>query len=126
MAETYLNAMGGDRFEATSAGLEPTSVNPLVVEVMREDGFDISGNRTRSVFDLYRAGRMFDVVITVCKSGMEPGCPVFPGIVKRLHWDFDDPAALGGSREERLAGTRRIRDAIKARLREWVSGDGAA
>jgi len=120
MAEAFLNAMGGHLFEATSAGLEPTTVNPLVVEVMREAGYDFSRNQTRSVFKFYQEGRLFDIVITVCKESVEAQCPIFPGITQRLYWGFDDPAVLEGEHEEKLEGTRRIRDEIKARVKSWI------
>lgn len=122
MAEAYLKHFAGDRVAVASAGLEPAAgVNPLVVEVMREEGFDLAGNRPQSVFELYRQGRLFDHVITVCHDA-EPQCPVFPGITQRWHMPFPDPAAAAGSREEKLQQVRAIRDSIKA----WLlnPGDG--
>ncbi|HEU6437150.1 MAG TPA: arsenate reductase ArsC [Nitratidesulfovibrio sp.] len=120
MAEAFLRKHGGDAFLAESAGLEPGPLNPLVVQAMREVGIDISDARARSVFDLFRQGRMYDHVVTVCAEG-ESQCPLFPGAVRRHHWPFDDPAALVGGEDERLASTRRIRDAIEARVREFVA-----
>ena len=121
MAEAFLKNMAGDRFEVESAGLEPTRINPLVVEAMKEEGFDLSANTTQSVFDLYKDGRLFDYVITVCDESNEAKCPVFPGISHRLHLAFEDPAALNGSEGERLAGIRRIRDEIKISLEQWLA-----
>src|SRR6266496_1921852 len=66
MAEAYLNHFGEGRFEAESAGLEPGTLNPLVVHVMREDGIDISRNETKGVFDMIKQGKLFEYVITVC------------------------------------------------------------
>ena len=66
IAEAYLNKMAGDRFIAESAGIEPGTLNPLVVKSMLQEGLDISGNKTKSVFDFYKQGRIFDYVITVC------------------------------------------------------------
>ena len=120
MAEAYLRRMAGDRLEVTSAGFKPAPLNPLAVEVMAEEGLDISGNRPQSVFDLYRDGRLFDYVITVCQDAREKQCPVFPGITKRLHWPFPDPSALTGSHQEKLAAAREIRDRIKTMVRQWV------
>jgi arsenate reductase len=120
MAEAFLNRLGEERFEATSAGLEPTTINPLVVEAMQEIGYDLSNQKTKGVFSLYREGRLFDYVITVCKESVESKCPIFPGIVKRLQWEFDDPAQIEGTMEERLAGVRRIRDQIKAKVEDWL------
>lgn len=126
MAETFLNEICGDRFEARSAGLEPGKLNPLAVEAMREVGIDISQKQTRSVSDVLEAGGLFDYVITVCDESSAEHCPVFPGDAKRLHWSFADPSTLIGSHDERLAGTRRIRDQIRARIEMWcneVSGE---
>ncbi len=119
MAEAFLNAMCGDAFEAESAGLTPGTLNPLAVEVMREVGIDLAGKPTRSVFDLFRQSRLYAYVITVCDAEAAERCPVFPGVCKRLHWSFPDPAALEGTHEEKLAATRRIRDQIKAQLEAW-------
>jgi len=121
MAEAFLNNLAGDRFEALSAGLEPGTLNPLVVEVMKEAGFDISQNRTKSVFDLFKKGELFSYVITVCDEAAAQRCPVFPGLVMaRTHWSFADPSAFTGTCEERLARTRQVRNAIKAKMEEWL------
>jgi arsenate reductase len=121
MAEAYLNYFGEGRFEAESAGLEPGTLNPRVVQVMKEAGLDISRNRTKSVFDLFKQGRKFEYVVTVCDKEAAEKCPVFPGIAQALHWSFPDPSALTGSEEEKLKRTREIRDAIKAQVRTWVA-----
>ncbi len=118
MAEAYLRQMAGDRLEVASAGLEPAPLNPLVVEIMMEEGLDLSRKQPQGVFALYREGQLFDYVVTVCETARESQCPVFPGITKRLHLPFPDPALLEGSHEERLAGARAIRDQIKAAVRE--------
>ncbi len=120
MAEAFLNDLGKDVFDAYSAGLEPTSVHPLVLEAMKELGYDLSEYRAKSAFQFFKEGRLFNYVITVCRESIESRCPVFPGITHRLHWGFDDPAALSGSYEERLEGTRKIRDAIKSRIEAWI------
>jgi len=121
MAEAFLTELGGDRFEAQSAGLEPGALLPEAVEVMRESGIDISGRQTKSVFDFVRRGELFSFVITVCDADTAERCPVFPTIARRLHWSFPDPALISGSREERLAGTRKIRDSIKAAVQEFIA-----
>ena len=116
IAEAYVNKHYGDFIHAESAGLEPTaSVEPLVDQVMKEEGFDLSKKKPQSVFDLYKHGRLFDHVITVCNES-EAQCPIFPGITKRLHWPFSDPAEVQGSDTEKLDAVRRIRDEIK----EWI------
>jgi len=119
MAEAFLNEICGDYFEAHSAGLEPGTLNPLAVEAMREIGMDISQNQTQSVFDVFKSGELFAYVITVCDESSAECCPIFPGVTKRLHWSFPDPAALAGTRDERLAGTRKIRDQIRAHIEMW-------
>ena len=119
MAEAFLNDLCGDQFEAHSAGLEPGKLNSLAVEAMREIRIDISQKQIRSVFDVFKSGDLFPYVITVCDEISAERCPIFPGVTKRLHWSFPDPAALTGTREERLAGTRKIRDQIRARIEIW-------
>ena len=119
MAEGLLRARAGNRFEVYSAGTHPTRVREEAVEVMRESGVDISAHRSKSVEEFER--REFDYVITVCDNARE-SCPVFPGKTVRIHWSFDDPAAAEGSRDERMAVFRRVRDEIDARLREWSDG----
>lgn len=116
IAEAYLRKFGGDKFHVESAGFEPAEkVNPLVVEVMREEGIDLTSKKPQSVFGLYKQGRLFDHVITVC-SDSEGECPIFPGITRRWHIPFPDPAAADGKHEEKLAKVREIRDAIKAMI----------
>ncbi len=121
MAETFLNALGEEKYVAESAGLEPRELNPIVVEVMKEVGFDISSKKTQSAFDCFKAGKRYNYVITVYDETNAERCPTFPGLVKRLHWGFPDPSRLPGSLEEKLEGTRIIRDKIRARIEEWLS-----
>jgi arsenate reductase (thioredoxin) len=122
MAEAFLNDICGDHFEAHSAGLEPGKLNPLAVEAMREISIDISQKQTQSVFDIFKSGPAaagFAYVITVCDESSAERCPIFSGVTKQLHWSFPDPAALSGRHKQRLAGTRRIRDQIRARIQMW-------
>lgn len=121
MAEAYLKAFGGDEFLAESAGFEPTALDPLVVEVMKEEGIDLSGKGTQSVFDLYKRGSIYAYVITVCDESVDSKCPVFPGMTHRLHLPFPDPAKVEGSHEEKLAQVREIRDRIKGVVFEFLS-----
>ena len=121
IAEAFLNNLAGDRFEAVSAGLEPGKLNPLVVEVMKETGIDISQNQTKSVFDLYKKGELFSYVVTVCDAARAQRCPVFPGLLtQQIHWGFTDPSTFTGTSGEKLAQTRKLRDAIKAKIEEWL------
>lgn len=122
MAEMFLNSLGGELFEAQSAGFEPGNMNPLVVEVMREIGYDLSNNETNSVFDFFKEGRRYNYVITVCDEGAAQRCPLFPGITQRINWSFEDPSSFEGTYEEKLAKTRVVRDAVKAKVEEFLSG----
>lgn len=125
MAEALLRHVSSGVVWAESAGLEPGAQNPLAVEVMREIGIDIRGRETKSVFQLYQAGRLFDYVITVCDEASAQRCPVFPGITKRLHWSFEDPASFTGSWPQRLEQTRRVRDEIQAKVEALCAEIGA-
>ena len=121
MAEAFLNEICGGEFEAHSAGLEPGLLNPIVVEAMQEIGIDISGKQTKAVFDVYKSGKKFAYVVTVCDETSAERCPTFPGITTRLHWSFPDPSAIQGTHEEKLAQTREIRDSIKAKIESWCA-----
>ena len=115
MAEGLLRHDAGDRFDVFSAGTKPTQVRPEAITVMQELGIDISGHRSKSVDEF--AGQGFDYVVTVCDNA-KASCPVFPARTKQIHWSLDDPAAVEGSREQRLAAFRRIRGELRQRLRE--------
>ena len=116
MAEAFLREMGGEYFSVESAGLEAGVLHPLVVEAMQEVDIDISQQQTDLVDDLIRQGRRFDYVITVCDAANGQRCPVFPGQAERLHWSFDDPAALSGCDEEKREKIRRIREQIRQKI----------
>ena len=119
MAEAWMNHICGDQFEAQSAGLEPGTLNPLVVEAMSEIGIDISRKRTRRVFDVWKSGPVFAYVVTVCEESSAEKCPIFPGPTRRLHWSFPDPSRLTGTQAEKLAAVREIRDEIRAQIEAW-------
>ena len=121
MAEAWLNHLCGESFEANSAGLEPGTLNPLAVKVMQEVGIDISTKTTQSVFDVFKSGRLFTYVITVCDETSAEKCPIFPGPTKRLHWSFPDPAQVNGTAEEKLEQVRQIRDQIRSRIEDWCA-----
>jgi arsenate reductase len=122
MAEAFLNRLGGELFEAKSAGFEPGRMNPLVVEAMGEIGYDLSANETNSVFEFFKEGKRFNYVITVCDEGAAQRCPIFPGVTHRIHWSFEDPSSFEGSHEEKLAKTRIVRDTIAAQVQEFLDG----
>jgi arsenate reductase len=118
MAEGLLRDYAGDRFEVYSAGIEPKGVNPYALRVMDEIGIDIHDQQSKSV-STYLGRTIFSYVITVC-SNAEANCPIFPGYTIRMHWPFDDPAAVTGSDDEKLAKFRQVRDQISDRVREWL------
>ena len=120
MAEAFLKHMAGDRFEVESAGIEPGKLNPIVVEVMKEAGINISGNKTQSVQSLLDAGKSFDYVFTVCDETQAERCPLFPGSGKRIHIGFPDPSSFKGNHDEKLQQTREVREMIKEKIREWI------
>jgi len=121
MAEAFLKKLAGDRFVAESAGLEPGRLNPFVVRAMAEAGIDISGNPTKSVFDLFKAGKVYQAVITVCSKEAAERCPVFPGLSKRHHWPFADPSTFTGSDEEIMDQVRAVRDEIEAAVKTFIA-----
>jgi len=116
MAEGLLRHDSGDRFEVESAGTKPSRVRLEAIQVMREIGIDISGHRSKSVGEF--AGETFDYVLTVCDHAKE-SCPIYPGHSNRLHRNFQDPAAVEGSEEQRLAAFRKVRDEIQMYLRSF-------
>jgi arsenate reductase len=117
MAEGFLRAMGGGHLEVESAGTEATRVHPLAIRVMDEVGIDLRAHTSKTL-DRF-LDEQWDYVITVCHSANER-CPLFSGAASRLHWSFDDPSAVTGAEDERLAGFRRVRDQIRDRLRQWL------
>jgi len=113
MAEGYLRARYGDRFEAFSAGTVATEVHPLAVRVMAELGIDISGHRSKDLGVFI--GEEMDVVVTVCDAAAAT-CPMFPGAKRTIHASFPDPSGATGTEEERLAVFRAVRDEIAS----WI------
>ena len=120
MAEAYLKIFGGDDFIADSAGLEPGKLNPIAIEVMKEDGIDISMNPTNGVFDYCKQGKIFQYVVTVCDKEASDRCPIFPGMNAKINWSFADPSKFIGTHEEKLAQTRKVRDQIKQAVLEFI------
>jgi arsenate reductase (thioredoxin) len=121
MAEGMVRAWGGDRFEAFSAGTEATGVRPEATAVMREIGIDISGHRSKTILPFL--GEAFSWVITVCDAAKE-ACPAVPGAEQQAHWSIDDPSAVEGSEEERLAAFRAARDVIRDRVHIFMLAVG--
>jgi arsenate reductase (thioredoxin) len=121
MAEALLRHLAGVRFTVESAGFEPRPVLAEAVQAMKQLGLDISDAQTKAVFDLYRAGRIFDYVISVCDEATAERCPIFPGVCKRLHWTFADPSNVDGTPAERLEFAVEVRDRIKSRIESWLA-----
>ncbi|MBN1507917.1 MAG: arsenate reductase ArsC [Sedimentisphaerales bacterium] len=119
MAEAFLRKYAGDEFNAYSAGLEPTEIDPMTREVMQEIGIDIEGQYAKGV-ETYLGKLLLSYLIIVCETA-NSRCPhSWPGIQERLFWPFDDPAAVQGSHEERLEQFRRVRDQMDQRIRSWL------
>ena len=116
MAEGILRDYVGEKIEVFSAGVNPSSLRPEAIQVMKEIGIDISGQRAKSVTEF--TGQQFEYLITVCDNAKEV-CPVFPGRARQIHHNFEDPPPISiGSEEERLAIFRRVRDEIRAWIRD--------
>ena len=120
IAEAFLNRLGNGKFFAESAGLEPGSLNQVVVEAMKSVGIDISHNKTKTVDEMIALGNKYSYVITVCDETNAERCPIVPGSGARLHCSFDDPSALNGSYVEKLNQTLLIMHQIKAKIEDWI------
>ncbi len=116
IAEAYLKALYGSHFQIESAGIDPAEeINPIVVKVMAEEDIDLSEKRPKGVFDLFKQGKCYEHVISVCQD-RDAQCSIFPGTAKRWDWPFPDPGQVTGSETEKLNEVRRIRDMIKSWL----------
>lgn len=123
MAEAFLRAYAGDRFEAYSAGIEPRGIHPLTKRVMEEVGLDLAGQYSKPLSD-YMGRVHFGYLITVCAAA-DQDCPrTFPGMGQREHWDLEDPVAFQGTEAEKLQKFREVRDEIDRRIRQWLAERG--
>jgi len=120
MAEAFLKQMAPDKFFVESAGIDPKTLDLLVIEVMSEIGIDISQNKTSSSHDFFEQGNRYEYVIALCDAASSYKCPIFPNIKQRLNWIFDDPSDLLGDKATKLVQLRTIRDQIRKRVQEWV------
>jgi arsenate reductase len=120
MAEGFLRKWGGDRFNVYSAGTEPAErVHPMAVEVMGEKDIDISHQEPKNVGD-YLGRLSVRHLIIVC-AGANERCPrVFPGMLNRVFWPFDDPAVFVGDSAATMEEFRRVRDQIETRIKQWL------
>jgi arsenate reductase len=117
MAEALVRRHGGGDFEVHSAGTEPKGINPLTLRVLAEAGIDASWARSKSVDEFL--DEQFDFVITVCDQARQ-SCPIFPGVHESLHWGYEDPAAVEGTDEERLAAFRRVLIGLSERINLFI------
>jgi arsenate reductase (thioredoxin) len=122
MGEGLFRAEGGGAFEVFSAGTKPSSVRPEAIAVMKEIGIDIASHRSKSVDEF--AGQSFDYVVTVCDNARDT-CPAFPATAERIHWSFEDPAAVEGSEATRLEAFRHIRNLIHERVKTFYRDHAA-
>jgi len=118
MAEHLLRALGGDRFEVFSAGIQPRGVHPLTIEVLAEAGIDVSQAESKHLTQFLN--QQFDYIITVCDKARDQ-CPTFPGDGRNIHWSFDDPAAASGGKDKQIKAFRRIYNELSNRLRIWIA-----
>lgn len=117
MAEGYLRKFANGKAQVYSAGIETHGVNPKAIEVMKQDGIDISHHTSNNI-DEYKSIH-FDYVITVCDNAKER-CPFFPSLAKKFHQNFPDPAKAQGSKEEIMQEFRNVRDRIKTYSKKFV------
>ena len=113
LAEALLKKLGGGDFDVHSAGTAPKGVNPYALQVLATSEIDAAGVESKSMSQF--EGQSFDYVITLCDDAAE-NCPVFPGDPERIHWGFEDPAAVEGTDLERLAAFQSVLNGLRTRL----------
>ncbi len=118
MAEGFLRALGGERFEVKSAGTAPAGINSNSIAVMKEAGIDISGQSSdrleRQMLD------WADLLITLCGDARD-NCPVAPPGVEKRHWPLEDPSHGGGAEEEILKRFRKTRELVKKYVQDLIA-----
>ncbi|MBN2362640.1 arsenate reductase ArsC [candidate division WOR-3 bacterium] len=124
IAEELLKKFAPDMFEAESAGLEPGEINPYVVEILKEEGIDVTKKKTNSVFAFFKQGKKYNYVVTVCSETEGEKCPLFPGVSERLHWSFEDPSAFKGNHEDVINLVRSLKDKIKESILKFIKDHG--
>ena len=117
MAEGLLRSMAGDQYDVFSAGSHPSHVNPVVIEIMKEAGIDISNHTSDPIDDYLNLG--IDVVITVCDSAQKI-CPVFPGNATYIHWSIEDPFQGWTFENSQLDSFRNTRDIIRNKIDGFI------
>lgn len=124
MTEEFIRQICGDGVHMESAGIAPGSINPVVAQLLTEDGIDIAGKKTQGVHDLHATANSFDYGIAVCDPEAAQKCPAFPAEKKRFHLAFPDPPIAAGTMKETLASIRRIRDLIPSRVVVFCGEEG--
>ena len=117
MAEGFAKKILPKNMEIFSAGIEPKRIHPIAIKVMQEVGIDISKQQSKNIAEI-SIGEI-DIVITLCGDAAER-CPIFPGKVKRIHWEIEDPAKVRGSDKEIAKVFRKIRDNIKSYIINYL------
>lgn len=121
MAEALLKKYGNGLFDVESAGFEPSTINPLAIEILqKEENIDISKNTADSLFEFFKQGRRYNFVITVCDEGHAQKCPIFPGLKYRLHWSFEDPALVQGTVTQKYDKVKEIYKSIKEEVLTFI------
>jgi arsenate reductase len=118
IAEGFLRTFTGDRFDVASAGVEPSALNPLASEVMKEAGIDISCQEPQKVAQSVK--ERFGYVIVICDTAKERS-PIFPFTLHLRHWSIVDPNTAGGLPEQRTEIFRRVRDEIKGKVEQFIA-----
>lgn len=121
IAEAYLNAIAPDRFHAESAGLEPGTLDPFAVEVMKEDGIDMSRTVSKSVYLLKETNILYNYVIHTCGKEILKDVPVFPGADDRICWHVAGTGYSGISSAQKMVVTRKIRDEIRSNVIQFIN-----
>jgi arsenate reductase len=117
IAHGYLNFYTNKKANIYSAGIETHGVNPKAIQVMTEDGIDISNHTSNNINEYTNIN--FDFVITVCDNANE-NCPFFPSSAQRFHFNFPDPAKAIGTEDEIMEEFRKVRNMIKLYCKNFV------
>jgi arsenate reductase (thioredoxin) len=120
MAQALLSKYGGEDFEVLSAGINAGILNPMAVEVIKEEeGVDISSYTTNKIIDFFKQGLHFHYVITVCDEAKKESCPIFPGLDGVLHWNISSPAC-DGTNEEKKVKIKVSKEEIKTNILKFI------
>ena len=119
MAEAFFNILSNN-IVAMSAGINPGSLNPLVVESMQDLNIDISKNKTKSINEVLKQDIVFDYIVFVCSESQAENCPIIPYECTKIYWSIDDPSTIKGSKESKLNIISTIRDEIRLKVKDFI------